>query len=177
MTQSEKSRIMGIDPGSRNTGYGVIDSDGYHSEYVTSGSIIISQQALPDRLKIIFDGICELLLQFKPDAVAIEKVFMHRNADSALKLGQARGAAICAVVQQSLPVFEYTPTEIKQSVVGKGGAAKEQVQHMIKMLLNLSSTPKSDAADALAASVCHANTRNTLSRMPGVNGMRHGRLW
>ena len=169
--------ILGIDPGSRITGYGVIDTDGYHAEYVTSGCIKAGDENLPQRLATIYSGIQELLLQFSPAEVAIEKVFVHRNADSALKLGQARGAAICAVMNNALPVDEYSPTEIKQSVVGKGNAAKEQVQHMVQVLLKLSSSPQADAADALAVAVCHANTRNSLSRMQGIKGMRKGRYW
>lgn len=169
--------ILGIDPGSRITGYGVIDSDGYHANYVTSGCIKAGDDILPKRLATIYAGIQELLLQFSPEEVAIESVFMHRNADSALKLGQARGAAICAVVNQSLSIDEYSPTEIKQSVVGKGNAAKEQVQHMVQVLLKLSASPQADAADALAVAVCHANTRNSLSRMQGIKGMRKGRYW
>jgi crossover junction endodeoxyribonuclease RuvC len=102
---------------------------------------------------------------------------MHRNADSALKLGQARGAAICAVVNHSIAIHEYTPTQIKQSVVGKGNATKEQVQHMIQVLLKLSASPQADAADALAIALCHANNQNTLSRMKGITGMRKGRYW
>lgn len=169
--------ILGIDPGSRITGYGVIDSDGYNADYVTSGCIKTGEKSLPQRLSIIYAGVQELLLEFSPEEVAIESVFMHRNADSALKLGQARGAAICAVVNQSLEIAEYSPTEIKQSVVGKGNAHKEQVQHMVQVLLKLNSSPQSDAADALAVAVCHANTRNSLSRMQGVKGMRRGRYW
>ncbi|NOZ52023.1 MAG: crossover junction endodeoxyribonuclease RuvC [Gammaproteobacteria bacterium] len=169
------TRILGIDPGSRSTGYGIVDSDGYHAAYVTSGCVRAVNDNLPERLRIIFCGIQELLLQHRPDEVAIENVFMHRNADSALKLGQARGAAICAVITQSITVGEYTPTEIKQSVVGKGNAAKEQVQHMVMMLLNLDKQPQADAADALAVAMCHANTSNTLVRMQGVQGVRKGR--
>ncbi len=169
--------ILGIDPGSRITGYGVIDSDGYNADYVASGCIKTGDELLPKRLATIYAGIQELLLQFSPEEVAIESVFMHRNVDSALKLGQARGAAICAVVNHSLAIEEYSPTEIKQSVVGKGNAAKEQVQHMVQVLLKLSASPQADAADALAVAVCHANTRNSLSRMQGIKGMRKGRYW
>ena len=171
------TRILGIDPGSRFTGYGIIESDGYNSEYVTSGCVKATEDNWSQRLGVIFNGIQELLIQYSPDQVAIEKVFIHRNADSALKLGQARGAAICAVVNRSISIEEYTPTEIKQSVVGKGNAAKEQVQHMIQVLLKLSAVPQEDAADALAVAMCHANTKNTLSRIQGVKGMRKGRYW
>ena len=171
------TRILGIDPGSRFTGYGIIESDGYYSEYIASGCVKAAEEIWSQRLGVIFNGVQELLIQYAPDEVAIEKVFIHRNADSALKLGQARGAAICAVVNRSISIEEYTPTEIKQSVVGKGNAAKEQVQHMIQVLLKLSATPQADAADALAVAMCHANTRNTISRIQGVKGMRKGRYW
>jgi crossover junction endodeoxyribonuclease RuvC len=170
------TRIIGIDPGSIKTGYGIIDVDGGHNVYVDSGCIRIQGDSLPDRLKIIFSSIDELLKTFQPNVMAIEQVFMHRNADSALKLGQARGAAICAGVIHSLPVSEYTPRAVKQSVVGKGGAAKEQVQHMVKTLLALSSTPQEDAADALAIALCHAHTNQGISKMQGVTGKRGGRL-
>jgi len=170
-------RILGIDPGSRVTGYGIIESDGYRSNYVSSGCVRANGDNWSQRLGTIFNGIQELLIQYTPDEVAIEKVFIHRNADSALKLGQARGAAICAVVNRSLNIDEYTPTQVKQSVVGKGSASKEQVQHMVQVLLNLSATPQADAADALAIAVCHANSRNTLSRMQGITGIRKGRYW
>ena len=170
-------RILGIDPGSRITGYGIIESDGYRSSYVSSGCVRTNDDNWSQRLGTIFNGIQELLIQYAPDEVAIEKVFIHRNADSALKLGQARGAAICAVVTRSLTIDEYTPTAVKQSVVGKGSASKEQVQHMIQVLLNLSASPQADAADALAIAVCHANSRNTLSRMQGITGIRKGRYW
>lgn len=171
------TRILGIDPGSRTTGYGIIDSDGYRSAYVSSGCVRAGGDDWSQRLRVIYNGIQELLIQFAPDEVAIEKVFIHRNADSALKLGQARGAAVCAVVNRSLAIEEYTPTEVKQSVVGKGSASKEQVQHMVQVLLKLSASPQADAADALAIALCHANTHNTLTRMRGVKGMRKGRYW
>jgi crossover junction endodeoxyribonuclease RuvC len=152
-------RILGIDPGSRFTGFGVIESDGRQARYVTSGCIRVSGESWAERLGVIFAGVSELVSLHRPDEMAIEKVFMHRNADSALKLGQARGAAICAVVSREVPVHEYTPAEIKQSVVGKGNAAKAQVQHMVRVLLNLPGDPQADAADALAIALCHGNTR------------------
>ncbi len=170
------TRILGIDPGSRVTGYGVIDMDGGRAEYVASGCVQTGSGALPDRLRIIFRSVTELVTAHRPDEMAIEQVFMHRNADSALKLGQARGAAICAAVHHDLPVSEYTPREIKLAVVGKGGAAKEQVQHMIRALLRLSANPQADAADALAAALCHGNTRYGLLQIPGARGSRGGRL-
>jgi len=152
-------RILGIDPGSRFTGFGIIESDGRSAHYITSGFIRVTGETWAERLGVIFEGVSELVQIHQPHEMSIEKVFMHRNADSALKLGQARGAAICAVITRDVPVHEYTPAEIKQSVVGKGNAAKEQVQHMVKVLLNLPGNPQSDAADALAAALCHGNTR------------------
>jgi crossover junction endodeoxyribonuclease RuvC len=168
-------RILGIDPGSRFTGYGVIDMEGDRAIYIDSGCIRIQADALADRLKIIFDGVCEIVNTHQPEILAIEQVFMARNADSALKLGQARGAAICAGVNHKLPVSEYTPRSIKQAITGTGGASKEQVQHMVRSLLGLSATPQADAADALAVALCHGHTGNSLSRMPGVSGSRGGR--
>jgi len=158
---NEKSaiRILGIDPGSRFTGFGVIESDGRSAQYITSGFIRVTGETWAERLGVIFAGVTELVQTHRPHEMSIEKVFMHRNADSALKLGQARGAAICAVITHDVPVHEYAPAEIKQSVVGKGNAAKEQVQHMVRVLLNLPGNPQADAADALAAALCHGNTR------------------
>lgn len=169
-------RILGIDPGSRMTGFGVIDSNGQHHDYVDSGCIRIREQELPLRLRVIFEGVQTLIDTHGPQQVAIESVFMNRNADSALKLGQARGAAICAAVMRDLPVAEYAPREIKQAVVGTGAAAKEQVQHMVTALLKLQGQPSSDAADALGVAICHANKLHTLQRMPEVAGAQGGRL-
>jgi len=152
-------RILGIDPGSRFTGFGIIESDGRKAQYITSGFIRVTGETWAERLGVVFEGITELVQTHRPDEMSIERVFMHRNADSALKLGQARGAAICAVITNDVPVHEYSPAEIKQSVVGKGNAAKEQVQHMVRVLLNLPGNPQEDAADALAAALCHGNTR------------------
>ncbi len=117
---------------------------------------------MPPRLQIIFNDIQKIVQHWSPDEMAIENVFLARNPDSALKLGQARGAAICAVMADNIPVCEYTANQVKQAIVGKGHAAKSQVQHMVKVLLNLNSTPQSDAADALAIALCHANTRKTM---------------
>ncbi|WP_455217533.1 crossover junction endodeoxyribonuclease RuvC [Kaarinaea lacus] len=158
-------RILGIDPGSRFTGFGVIESDGKTYQYITSGFIRVTGDTWAERLKVIFESVNELVETHQPQEMSIEKVFMHRNADSALKLGQARGAAICAVVTNQIPVHEYTPAEIKQSVVGKGNAAKEQVQHMVRVLLNLPGNPQADAADALAAALCHSNTRDVRNQL------------
>jgi len=158
-------RVLGIDPGSRITGFGIVDQGTQCPAYVTSGCIRVSGEGLPERLKCIFEGIGEIVRRYRPDEVAVESVFMHRNAGSALKLGQARGAAICAVVRESLPVSEYAPAEVKQAVVGRGRAEKEQVQHMVKVLLNLEASPQADAADALAVALCHCHSRQLLSRL------------
>lgn len=159
------TRILGIDPGSRVTGFGIIDNDGVTSRYVTSGCIRIDGDDWGERLGTIFAELGEVIAEHQPHVFAIERVFMHRNADSALKLGQARGAAICSAVNRSIPMSEYSPREIKQAVTGKGGAAKEQVQHMVRVLLSLSGTPQEDAADALAVALCHAHTMLTLQHL------------
>ena len=169
-------RLLGIDPGSINTGYGIVDSEGNHAKHIASGVIKVQGETLADKLKVINQQLTDIILEHNPVEVAIEKVFMHKNADSALKLGQARGAAITACAMQSLPVFEYTANQVKQSTVGKGHAAKQQVQHMIKVLLCLQEEPKTDEADALAIALCHAHSREGLLRMQGVRGIRFGRL-
>src|SRR5438046_1149773 len=135
--------ILGIDPGSRITGYGLIQSNGFRHQYVSSGCIR-TQGELPERLNQIFQGLSQIITEFVPAQVAIEEVFMHRNANSALKLGQARGAIIVAVSKHTIPIAEYATRRVKQSVVGNGGATKEQVQHMVTHLLKLSGTPQAD---------------------------------
>lgn len=150
--------IFGIDPGSRVTGYGVIQVIRNQRRYLGSGVISTRQDQLPLRLRVIFQGIRQLIDQYQPDQFAVERVFMARNADSALKLGQARGAAICAAALDEQPVFEYSAREIKQAMVGTGSAEKTQVAHMVKVLLGLSGDLRADAADALAVALCHANT-------------------
>ncbi|MGI9206016.1 MAG: crossover junction endodeoxyribonuclease RuvC [Woeseiaceae bacterium] len=152
-------RILGIDPGSRLTGFGVLDCNGDKASYVASGSINSVDGEFPDRLKMIFHAVGEIVTEYRPDVVAVESVFMHKNAASALKLGHARSAAICATFSGEVRVFEYAPREIKQAVVGSGGATKEQIQHMIRHMLALDGDPSPDAADALAAALCHANQR------------------
>lgn len=169
-------RILGIDPGSRVTGFGVIEISGQHYNYIGSGCIRTQGDHLATRLKDIFDGLVEILSIHEPDQMAIEKVFMDRNADSALKLGQARGAAICACTTHSLSVHEYTPRQIKQAVVGKGAATKDQVQHMVVSILSLNKRPQADAADALATALCHANMSQGLAAITGVTARRGGRL-
>ncbi|MEI2780196.1 MAG: crossover junction endodeoxyribonuclease RuvC [Candidatus Competibacter sp.] len=159
-------RLMGIDPGSRITGYGVIDLDGPRNRYVASGCIqTAGDRSLPERLKTIFEAVTAVIRTHQPMEVAVEQVFMHRNPDSALKLGQARGAALCAAVMAGLPVSEYAARAIKQAVVGSGAADKTQVQHMIRLLLNLPEAPPADAADALAVAICHGHTRQTQQRL------------
>ena len=155
-------RILGIDPGSRLTGFGVIEVAQNKVSYVTSGCIRVEGKALPQKLKSIFTSVAEIVAEFQPEELAIERVFVKANVDSALKLGQARGAAICAAVIQDLEVFEYSPTEIKKAVVGKGHADKAQMQFMVRALLNLPGIPQEDAADALACALCHRHTRDSL---------------
>ncbi len=159
--------ILGIDPGSRLTGYGVIRQQGGKFEYIASGCIRMTLTEMPDRLKQIFDGVSQIILQTQPTVFAIEQVFMARNPDSALKLGQARGAAIVAAKFAGLEVYEYSARQVKQSVVGTGAAAKEQVQHMVKSLLKLPANPQADAADALAVALCHGHTQQSLLHLAG----------
>jgi crossover junction endodeoxyribonuclease RuvC len=155
-------RILGIDPGSRITGFGVVDTTGTQSFYVSCGQIRVTGEDLAARLKIIFAGVSAIIDEHQPDEFAIEQVFMHKNAASALKLGQARGVAMVAGSVLNLNVAEYSATQIKQAVTGRGRATKDQVQHMIRVLLTLSESPQADAADALAVAVCHAHNRSTL---------------
>ncbi len=169
-------RILGIDPGSQLTGYGIIDMDGNHATAVAHGVIKVKGAAAGDKLHLIFQELSRLISRHRPDEAAIERVFMHRNADSALKLGQARGAALTAIANSRLPSYEYTANQVKQATVGKGHAAKQQVQHMVKILLCLADPPAADAADALAVALCHGHAREGLMRMAGVSGMRRGRL-
>ena len=179
------ARILGIDPGSRVTGYGVLDVDGPRLKYVTCGCITPRATALGERLGTIFEEISQLIAEFVPDEMAIEQVFMHRNAQSALKLGQARGAAIVAAASGRLPVHEYSPTQIKQAATGRGHAAKSQVQHMVQVLLRLEAVPPTDAADALAVAIAHGHHRETVLRVgsaheaalmrQGVGGARRRR--
>jgi len=168
--------VLGIDPGSRITGFGVIEVKGNKLTYVDCGCIKTSDGALPQRLKIIFRGVCDVIEKHSPEQVAIEDVFMGRNAASALKLGQARGAAMSACLNHDLPVDEYSARQVKQAVVGGGAAEKGQVQHMVKALLNLSDNIAEDAADALAIAICHANTHASLIRMAGAKSFSRKRL-
>jgi len=149
------SRILGIDPGSRITGFGIIDAEGNRVRHVVSGAIRTPDAIFPQRLRTIFEQLSAILDEYQPELVAIEQVFVNRNVSSALKLGQARGAAICAVAVRDLPIAEYAPTQIKRTVVGSGGASKEQVQYMVRALLNVAQALQADAADALAVALCH----------------------
>lgn len=169
--------ILGIDPGSRKTGYGIVQHLMGKSVYVTSGVIRLPEGgSLPERLKVIFDSISQIVETYSPEEMAVEQVFMAKNAGSALKLGHARGAAIVAGTQHNLAVFEYEARKVKQSVVGTGAADKIQVQHMVKTLLKLPRAPQEDAADALAVALCHANTQQHMIRLAGPRQFRRGRL-
>jgi len=156
---SDTVRILGIDPGSRLTGFGVLDFSGNTAAYVASGTVRSVDGSFPQRLRSIYESVAAIVTEYGPDVVAIESVFMHKNAASALKLGQARSAALCATFSGDVDVFEYAPREIKQAIVGTGSATKDQVQHMIVALLSLDRTPTADAADALAAALCHGHQR------------------
>jgi crossover junction endodeoxyribonuclease RuvC len=164
---TERIRILGIDPGSRLTGFGVIDFAGDSGTYVASGSISSAKGEFADRLKLIFRSVSEIVGEYQPDIVAIESVFVNKNAGSALKLGHARSAAICATFEHDVVVHEYAPREIKQAIVGTGSASKEQVQHMVIAILKLQGRPSADAADALATALCHGNRRALELRLAG----------
>ncbi len=163
-------RVIGIDPGSRATGYGVVDLAGGRTVRVASGVIRPAGDLLAERLRAIFERLGETVEALSPAEVAIEKVFVSRNPGSALKLGQARGVALLAGAVRGLPVFEYSPNEIKQAITGRGHAEKQQVQHMVKVLLSLAETPTADAADALAVAICHGHVRETRRRLASAVG-------
>lgn len=167
------SIILGIDPGSRITGYGLIKEKNRSLYYLDSGCIRTSEGELSQRLLQIFNGICQLMDNYSPDEVAIEQVFMHQNPNSALKLGHARGAAMVAAASHRVKVSEYSAREVKQSVVGYGAAQKEQVKHMVVSLLMLNSAPQNDAADALAIAICHSHMRHGLAAL-GQKKSRRG---
>jgi crossover junction endodeoxyribonuclease RuvC len=168
--------ILGIDPGSRKCGYGLVSATGSRLEFVACGVIRVETLAFPERLQSIFRTITEIIEEYHPQEAAIEEVFMGKSASSALKLGQARGAAMVACSNQALPVHEYATSKIKQALTGTGRAEKAQMQHMICMLLQLTKAPSEDAADALSAAVCHAHTTQSLVKMAGVRSSRRGRL-
>jgi crossover junction endodeoxyribonuclease RuvC len=171
-------KILGIDPGLRITGFGVIQLNENHMSYVTSGVIKTSSQDTDffDRLKEIIDGLHETIKNFKPDCVSIEKVFVNVNPQSTLLLGQARGAALSISVINKLPIHEYTALQIKKSVVGNGHADKLQVQSMVQNILNLPSLASEDSSDALAAAICHAHSFKFMSKITNINRIKGGRL-
>ena len=168
-------RVLGIDPGSRVTGYGVVEIDGALTRPLAWGGIRTTGEH-SERLKQIFSAVGALVAEHAPDEIAIERVFVHRNADSALKLGQARAAALCATFSVDIPIHEYAPREVKKAIAGNGGAEKSQVEYMVKVLLGLRGEMQADAADALAIALCHINTRHNLARMAGASSFRRGRL-
>jgi crossover junction endodeoxyribonuclease RuvC len=159
---------LGIDPGSRITGFGVLDFVADRAYYVASGAVRSVDGDFAARLRLIFRSVAEIATEYHPDAVVIESIFVHRNAMSALKLGQARSAALCATFGLDIAVYEYAPREIKQAVVGNGAATKTQVQHMVRSLLQLQGEPSPDAADALAAALCHGHQRRLHARLAGA---------
>jgi crossover junction endodeoxyribonuclease RuvC len=168
-------RILGLDPGSRRTGFGVIECRGNELTVVAHGCLNVTASAPLTRLRLIFEGLQSLVVEHRPSEIAVERVFVNRNVDSALKLGQARGAALCAV-PSGTPVFEYAPRAVKLAVVGSGAAGKFQVAHMIRTLLALAERPGADAADALAVAVCHAHARRLALLTHGaVQARRVGR--
>jgi len=172
-------RVFGIDPGSTRTGYGCVDTDGSRHQLVTCGALAAPPRApFAERLLVVHDGLTKLLRETRPDSVAVENLFYARNVRSALQLGHARGVAVLAAVQAGVPVVEYTPTAIKQAVVGYGRAEKGQLQHMVRLLLGLDEPPSPhDAADALAVAICHAHITGGKPPAGGARPPRHLRSW
>lgn len=168
--------IIGIDPGSRICGYGVISANGSRLEHLASGVIRVEKLAFPDRLQSIFTNLSQVIAEYHPQIAAVEEVFVGKSASSALKLGQARGAAMVACSNHQLEIHEYATRKIKLAVTGSGSAEKAQLQHMMRILLKLTKQPSEDAADALSVAVCHAHTMQTLIKLAGVRGSRRGRL-
>lgn len=156
---SQTFRILGLDPGSRHTGFGIVECRGSEAHYIASGAISTTETHFAHRLQQIFHRVGELVTEYRPSEIAIERVFVNKNVDSALKLGQARGAALCGVFASAAEVFEYSPREVKMAVVGSGGADKRQVQHMVRALLKVQGKMTADAADALAIALCHLHGR------------------
>jgi len=163
-------RILGVDPGSRMTGVGIIEVSGDRVTPIYYGAIKAGGGEFTERLGIIFSGLQALIKEHRPDQAAIETVFVAHNAASAIKLGQARGAAVCAAISCDIPVSDYSPRSIKQAIVGRGGADKVQVQHMVGILLGIRDPIQNDAADALAVALCHQHTSHTLARMARMQG-------
>jgi crossover junction endodeoxyribonuclease RuvC len=172
---SLRHRILGIDPGSRTTGYAVIDTDGQRSQRVVSGCIRVGEQPWPARLGLIFDRVAEIVAEHRPHEMAVEQLIFARDPTAALKIGQARGAVLCAGLKGGVTVHEYSPKTVKLAVVGTGGAEKAQVQHMVRILLALPETPAEDEADALAIALCHAHSMGIPARKRVVASWRDWR--
>ncbi|BBP45716.1 crossover junction endodeoxyribonuclease RuvC [Thiosulfatimonas sediminis] len=153
--QQARKRILGVDPGSRRAGFGIVESGRFNPNYLISGVIRVEKYSGAERLKHIYQSMCQIIEQYQPDVMAIEKVFVYKNPKSAITLGQARGVILCAAAMHDVPIMEYTPTQVKSTIVGKGHAAKAQVQFMVQNLLKLTEMPQEDAADALACALCH----------------------
>ncbi len=174
-TRPARRRILGIDPGSRTTGYAVIDSDGNRSTRLSSGCIRVGHESWPGRLGLIFTEVALLVKGYAPQEMAVEQLIFARDPVAALKLGQARGAIICAALQGGLQVHEYSPKSVKQAVVGTGAAEKSQVQHMVRILLSLDAEPAEDEADALALALCHAHSLGIPARRRAAASWRDWR--
>jgi len=159
-----RHRILGIDPGSRKTGFGLIDTDGIHSRRIVSGCIRVGEHPWPERLGLIFDAVANLMAEYQPHEMAVEQLIFARDPTAALKIGQARGAVLCACIKGGAQVHEYSPKSVKLAVVGTGGAEKSQVQHMVRILLCLDEAPAEDEADALALALCHAHSMGIPAR-------------
>lgn len=168
--------ILGIDPGSRTCGYGLVRASGNRLEHLDSGVIRLEKLDFPERLKKIYLKLSEVIEFHQPQAAAVEEVFLGKNASSAIKLGQARGAAIVACTMHDMEVAEYATRKIKQALVGTGSAGKHQMQHMVRTLLGLKTAPAEDSSDALAVAICHAHTQQILIKMAGVRSSRRRRL-
>ena len=154
-------RIIGIDPGSRCTGYGIVDVQGRSNQFVKTGVVKTDSADMPERLARIFEDLSVVIQTYRPDAMSVERVFMHQNADAALKLGQARGAAICAGVSQQVKVYDFSPTEVKKNIVGNGRASKDQMAYMVRVLLKINHPLQQDSADALGMALCLAHHLGT----------------
>lgn len=168
-------RILGIDPGSRTTGFAVIDTDGHRSARVASGCIRVGERPWPDRLGLIFDRVAAIVSDYKPHEMAVEQLIFARDPKAALKIGQARGAVLCAGLKGGVTVHEYSPKSVKLAVVGTGGAEKSQVQHMVRVLLSMSEMPAEDEADALAIALCHAHSMGIPARKRAAASWRDWR--
>lgn len=170
-----RHRILGIDPGSRTTGFAVIDTDGHQSQRITSGCIRVGEHPWPERLGLIFDRVLEIVTDYQPHEMAVEQLIFARDPTAALKIGQARGAVLCAGLKGGVTVHEYSPKSVKLAVVGTGGAEKTQVQHMVRVLLALPETPAEDEADALAIALCHAHSMGIPARKRAAASWRDWR--